>query len=205
MKVISLTGNAFDTKQSFRDIASSINELDSYFVVTGGGNLKKYQEYVQSDNSTRDAVGIQATRLNAHILKRQLDIETPVPSSFKQIEKLKHKQKAVTGGITPGMSTDAVAGMIAEITGSDLYVATTVEGIFSSDPEENDNAEMIDEITINQLKSTLSSEQTPGNYSMIDDVCMNFIDRSNIPTKVFEATPSNIRSIDTCKGTKIRP
>jgi len=172
-------------------------------VVTGAGGLNKYQRV--GNNGEKDLIGIKATRLHAQTVLTAMDDSYPeVPETPDEVKKASETGlNIVMGGLVPGYSTDAVAATVAELLDAELYIATTVDGIYTDDPEEDPDAEKFEEITVEELLDITGGYNEPGTYSVIDESAVRLIDRSNIKTKVFKATLQNIENPEKAFGTEI--
>jgi uridylate kinase len=91
------------------------------------------------------------------------------------------------GGVTAlGQTTDAVAALLAEYVHADrLIVATSVDGVYSADPETDPKAVKYEKMTCRDL-ARLSMETTlsAGSRSPVDPLAAKIIERSSIPTAV---------------------
>jgi len=176
-------------------------------IVTGAGELNRYQSAVNGNNGEKDLIGIKATRLHAQTVLTQMESAYPsVPETPEELKEAASTGKnIVMGGLVPGYSTDAVAATAAELLDAKLFIATTVDGIYDSDPKTSGEAERFDEITTSDLHAVVGGENEPGTYSVVDEAAVRIIERSNIPTSVFKATLENLANPDSAKSTEIIP
>jgi uridylate kinase len=183
------------------------NGDEQILVVTGAGGLKEYI-YAAGEfgnQGEQDLVGIEATRLNAKTLMTAMEAYPDTPKTAEQIRKAASTgQNVVMGGLTPGHSTDAVAAIAAEILEADLFIATTVDGVYDKDPEEED-AERFDEIRPRRLRDVVSGNNEAGGHELIDLTAIDIIERSGTETKIFEGTVENISEPLEASGTRIIP
>jgi uridylate kinase len=101
----------------------------------------------------------------------------------------------VLGGLQPGQSTNAVAGLVAEAYQADLLVnATDVDGVYTTDPHEDPHAKKLDVIRTDALlQLLLSRELKAGSYILFDPVAIKIIERSRIPTRIIDGRkPANL-------------
>ena len=62
------------------------------------------------------------------------------------------KAKVVMGGLKPGITTDAVAALVAERLNADLLVkGTDQEGVYDKDPRKHTDAVKLDHLTFEDL------------------------------------------------------
>jgi uridylate kinase len=186
------------------------------FVVVGGGEPARYYIRIARENgadeSSCDQIGIAVANINAKILSRAIG-ETAyqsVPTNHDELDRAISSGKIVVmGGLQPGQSTNAVAAVLAERTGSKLFInTTTVDGVYSGDPKKDPNAKKFSRITIAEVKQLLDCTGTKaGEYDLLDPVALKIIQRSRIVTKIIDGRdPKNIlRAIDEDIGTIIVP
>ena len=92
----------------------------------------------------------------------------------------------VMGGLCPGQTTDAVAALLAERVRADrLIVATSVDGVYTSDPEKDPAARKLDNMTARELvRLAMETEMRAGSRSPVDPLAAKIIERSSIPSAV---------------------
>ncbi|MDD5111791.1 MAG: UMP kinase [Candidatus Altiarchaeota archaeon] len=158
-------------------------------IVVGGGRLaRRYiaaAENFQASDETRDLLGIEATHLNAMLVAAALGRIAAYRRVVKPSD-LKSDLIVVTGGTTPGHSTDAVAAGIAVSMKADLLVnASNIKGVFDKDPSRNPKAVMIGRMTAERLLGIVSKlPQTPGKYALIDRLAVETIKKHRVRTVI---------------------
>ena len=184
------------TPDELKKFAGSLTELAAdhqIFVVVGGGKIAR--EYIakaralQAGEAFCDLIGIGATRLNAMLLIAALGrAAAPEPSeSYAGALSASAGGKIVVlGGRAPGQTTDAVAALLAEYVGADrLIVATSVDGVYSADPEVDSRAVKFDKMTAKDLvRLAMETEMKAGSRSPVDPLAAKIIERSKIFTVV---------------------
>ncbi|MDY6774259.1 MAG: UMP kinase [Candidatus Nanohaloarchaea archaeon] len=202
-------GNLDDYVDAFQDLS---RETDTLVIVTGAGGLKKYIDTASEfgvSEARKDLVGIKATRLNASLLSSALDANAAVPGSLEEMAELAEVHDVVVlGGLLPGQSTDAVAAESAEMLEADrLVLATTIDGVYDSDPGRNEDTEMYDEIGYDELlEIVVEKETSAGSYALVDLLAAKLIQRSELETVVLDGRdPAVIRKApdDNPPGTTI--
>lgn len=206
--VVSIGGSVLARElqpEKFVAYAEAIKEIGkdhTVFIVTGGG--KAAREYIKvardigSDEATCDMIGIELTRLNARLLIAALGeaayYEPPV--NYKEARNASLTGKIVVmGGVTPGQTTDAVSAVLAEYTGADLLInATSIDGVYTSDPKKNKDAKKFETMTPHQLiEVVMKTEMVAGANSPFDLLAAKIIERSNKRTIVLDGeNPRNI-------------
>ena len=209
MKIVVSIGGSILAKElkpeKFKDYADVIKEIGKHhtvFIVTGGG--KAARDYIGvvrelgSDEATCDFIGIEITRLNARLLIAALGEAAfyEPPSNYKEARNAGLTGKIVViGGVTPGQTTDAVSAILAEYVGADLLInATSIDGVYTSDPKKNKDAKKFDRMTPAELIETvMRTEMVAGANSPIDLLAAKIIERSNIKTIVLNGEdPRNL-------------
>ena len=197
--------------ENFIGYASAIKEISKkgpVFIVTGGGvaarNYIALARELGADEATCDLIGIELTRLNARLLISAIGDEAyhEPPLNYKEAKNAGLTGKIVVmGGVTPGQTTDAVSAVLAEYIGADLLVnATSIDGVYSSDPKKNRDAKKFDTLTPQQLvEIVMKTEMVAGANSPVDLLAAKIIERSNIKTIVLNGEdPQNI--VDAVSG-----
>ena len=119
-----------------------------------------------------DVIGIEATRMNARLLMIALNNEIiSVPENVELAKELGEKENIVVmGGTVPGHTTDAVSVYLSEIVNAVRLVnATSVDGVYTADPNKFPDAKKIEAMTYDELKDIiLKSEKTPGQNLVLD-------------------------------------
>jgi len=209
MKIIVSIGGSVLAKElqpeKFKGYATIIKEIGknhTVFIVTGGG--KAAREYIGvardlgSDEATCDFIGIDLTRLNARLLIAALGEAAyfEPPLNYKEARTASMTGKIVVmGGVTPGQTTDAVSAVLSEYVGADLLInATSIDGVYTSDPKKNKDARKFETMTPHQLiEIVMKTEMVAGANSPIDLLAAKMIERSNIKTIVLNGeNPQNI-------------
>ena len=166
-------------------------------IVDGGGGIaRKYIETARELDANEiqlDQLGIAVTRLNARLLTAAFGGEA-IPSPPEDYETagaaMRRDGLTVMGGMAPGQTTDAVSAALAEFSEADLLVyATSVDGVFSDDPNENPAAEKYDQLTPAELVDVIAHvEMSAGSSAPVDLLAAKLIERSGMRTIVLDGT-----------------
>jgi uridylate kinase len=180
-----------DFIKRFCSFIGGISSKHRIAIVVGGGRLaRKYIQAAEKFTKSReilDYFGIKATYLNAMLVAAALGAKGEYVWSVSKSD-LQGKKIVVTGGTTPGHSTDAVAAEIAVMMKADLLVnASNIKGVFEEDPRKNPKARMLKEITAGRLLGIISKlPQTPGKYALIDKLAVKTIRKHKIKTLILD-------------------
>ena len=140
-------------------------------IVVGGGNIIRGVKVSEAgfDRATGDYMGMLATVINSLALQSALEkegIDTRVLSAIQMSEvaepfirrrAIRHLEKKrvvilAAGTGNPYFSTDTAAVLRAmEIKAEVILKATKVDGVYDSDPSENENAKLIKKLTYFQV------------------------------------------------------
>jgi len=199
---IKIGGYAFPSRLDLRRISAYAEMLRKLrdeghrlIVVTGGGEeARKYIDAARKLGGSEgvcDLIGIEVSRLNARLMISRLggDAYPEPPTSVKELRKAFETGKIVIlGGLQPGQSTNAVAALCAEAIDADLFInATDVDGVYTADPDEDPNAEKLDEISADELlRKVLSKELWAGRYDLFDPIAIKIVMRSKILTRIID-------------------
>jgi len=185
-----------------RKFCSLVRELSSdhrIAVVVGGGRLaRKYINAAGSfevSDEVKDLLGIEATHLNAMLFAAALG-DKAVYRRVVSAADLGGRQVVVTGGTTPGHSTDAVAAELAVKSEADLLVnVSNITGVYDSDPSANPNARLLKRVSADKLLELVSSlPQTPGKYALMDRLSVDTIRERGLKTLILGSDILNIRN-----------
>jgi len=152
------SGEKFDSAKA-KKICGVLNKAAERFnliVVVGGGPLaRKKVEFIRKKGGSEfhaDTVAIQATRENAKKVEKLLKNGVFV-TQFSQAPALLAKGKTVvSGGMIPGITTDSVSMLFAEMAGAKRLVnVSNVDGIYDSDPRKNPYAKKFARLTHEKL------------------------------------------------------
>lgn len=182
-----------------RELKNKGHEL---VVVVGGGSLArdfiKVARVMGLSESDQDKVAINVSRLFAQLLAIRLgDLELGrIPTSVDEVaEGLETGKIVVMGGIRPGMTTDAVAAMVAERIGAELLVkATDQEGIYTKDPRKHPDAEKIDVLSFDDLVQFFEqNKHKAGIHQVLDPEAVRILQKERTKTVVVNGfKPENV-------------
>lgn len=171
-------------------------------VVVGGGALAR--EFIGVARSLglsqkdQDGIAISVSRIFAQLLLKRIgnsgceDVSLSVEEAVRCTSKGK---VAVMGGLKPGMTTDAVAAMVAEALEADLLVkATDQEGIFDKDPKKHADAVKLDHLRFEDLtRVCVEDKHKAGIHQVIDPEGIKILQRTRVKVVVVNGfNPKNV-------------
>jgi uridylate kinase len=165
-------------------------------VVGGGGVARDYISAARDLGANEvqlDQLGIDVTRINARLLIAALGPRVdPKPAHTYEDagDSIRRGDVSVMGGVTPGQTTDAVAAALAEYVNADLLVyATSVDGVYSTDPNVDSTAEKYETLSAAELVDVIGGiEMNAGASAPVDLLAAKLIERSKMRTIVLDGT-----------------
>jgi len=189
--------------RKYADIVRKLKkENHEIAVVVGGGSLARefisLAKKLELDVQTQDEIAISVSRLFA-----QLFLETlgnlackKVAVTLKDVTMFMRDGKIVVmGGLKPGITTDAVAALVAEHVNSRLLVkGTDQEGIYTKDPRKHSDAVKLDNLSFDDLQSVFSeSHHKAGMHQIVDPEAIKILKRKRVKLVVVNGfKPKNI-------------
>ncbi len=200
MKIVVAIGGSillkeYDSKkfQEYSDILKDLTKEHEIFVVVGGGKpARQYISVVRdlgAGEAQCDDIGIEITRINAKLMLSALGDAAyqRVPHNFQEALEFSATGKIIVmGGTEPAHSTDAVSAILAEYVQADKLInLTSVDGMYTKDPNKFDDAELVPEITATDLLAFLSDKDVKaGTYEFFDTTAVQMIKRSDLETVI---------------------
>ena len=200
MKIVVAIGGSILLKEynceKFQEYSKILKELalehELYVVVGGGKPARDYIGVVRdlgAGEAQCDDIGIEVTRINAKLLLSALGDSAyqRVPHNFQEALEFSASGKIIVmGGTEPAHSTDAVSAILAEFVNADKLInLTSVDGMYTKDPNKYDDAELVCEITASDLLDFLSGKDVKaGTYEFIDTTAVQMIKRSSLETVI---------------------
>ena len=200
MKIVVAIGGSILLKEydckKFQEYSAILKDLSAeheLFVVVGGG--KPARDYIGvvrdlgAGEAQCDDIGIEVTRINAKLMLSALGNAAyqRVPHNFQEALEFSATGKIIVmGGTEPAHSTDAVSAILAEYINADKLInLTSVDGMYTKDPNKFDDAELVPEVTATALLEFLSSKDVKaGTYEFFDTTAVQMIKRSNLETVI---------------------
>jgi uridylate kinase len=162
-------------------------------VVVGGGALArdfiKLAQEMELNEWDQDEVAISVSRIFAQLLDKRLGDAGcgTVATSIADVTRgLKQWKIVVMGGLKPGMTTDAVAAIIAERVNADLLIkATDQDGIYDRDPRKYPDAKKLDKLKFDDLLKPFESDRhKAGIHQILDPEAVKILQKSRTKTVI---------------------
>lgn len=181
--VISLGGsiivpNDIDTAflKRFREVIVT-REQTRFLIICGGGTIsRKYQdvarEIIDVAKTDLDWIGIQATRLNAELIRSLFGEMAHDKVIRDPNEPIDTKKRVIIGaGFEPGSSTDLRAVQLAERFGAGRVInMSNIDHVYSADPKKNPNAIKLTRMSWADFRKLVGDEWDPGLNAPFDPI-----------------------------------
>jgi uridylate kinase len=184
-------------------------------VVVGGGNLARDFIRIAKDlglgEEPQDRIAISVSRLFALLFVEKLGDTAcdAIPVTIEEVAQCFRKGKVlVMGGLKPGMTTDAVAALIAETMNADLLVkGTDQDGVYDKDPRQHPDAAKLNHLSFEDLPKVFSEgKHKAGIHQVIDPEAVKILTRARVKVAVVNGfKPENVLMavMGKCTGTLI--
>ena len=164
------------------------------FIITVGGGYAS-RLYISSsrqiitNEAVLDEIAIAITRINALIVKDLFSDMDVYPNVVTELGELKMANKANSvvflGGLLPGISTDAVATLTCEVSGSKTLINISEDAYIYDRPPENKNAKKLETVSHDRMIEVAAIRDTrrAGSNFVFDLVAAKLAKRGNIEVR----------------------
>jgi uridylate kinase len=206
--VLSLGGSiivpgAIDTVfiKRFRDLVLRLEQM-RFLVICGGGKIcRDYQsvaeEISQVTKTDLDWIGIQATRLNAELIRSVLGTmahEKVIHDPGEAIDD--HKRIVIGAGFEPGSSTDLRAVQLAERFGARQVVnMSNIDYVYSDDPKTNPGARKLTRISWRDFRKLVGDEWHPGLNMPFDPIASQAAEAAGLTVVIIGNDMKNLEQL----------
>ena len=183
----------------FKTVKSQDHEVA---VVIGGGALARefigIARNLGLNMQAQDEIAISVSRLFAQLFLRKLGdaAGNKVALTLDDADKCLNEGKIVVmGGLKPGITTDAVAALVAERVNADLLVkGTDQDGIYDKDPRKHVGAVKFERLSFDDLPKIFGkSVHKAGIHQIIDPEAIKLLKRRRLKLIVVNGfNPENI-------------
>jgi uridylate kinase len=180
--------------QHLADLLRSCGKDASLAVTAGGGRTAR--EYIGLGRSLGftevelDEIGIEVTRVHAHLLAGAVGPPTPdrIPTSVREaVHELRRASPVILGGTEPGHTTDGVAALLAvRLRASRLVNATDVDGVYDHNPRTDPQARRHSTLPWPEFRALVHASTTgeAGQNFLFDRLGADLLARAGIPLYV---------------------
>ncbi len=195
--------------EKFSRFIQNIGEDVRFGIVVGGGSVARsyisaLRKYGVNDNIL-DEIGINATRMNALALASFFDdANSRIPTTVNDAAELSRIYRVtIMGGTEPGHTTDTVSSLLAErIHANVLINATSVDGVYSSDPRKEETARKIGKLSYDRaLELSMKGLSGAGSNVFMDPTAISIAKRSRIKIFIINGLELNEYEDIILKGT----
>ncbi len=177
---------------------SEIKKGNTFFLITGGGaTCREYNEaarkVIKTPDRELDWLGIQTTRLNAHLLKTVFYNIAHPEIILDPTDNIKTKKKLIiAGGWKPGWSTDYMAVMIAKkVKARTVINLSNIKYVYDKDPRKFKNVKKITDITWKDFRKIVGSKWGPGLNAPFDPIASKLAQRAGLEVIITEGRNIN--------------
>ncbi len=177
-------------------------QRNEIIAVVGGGKLAREFIGVAKElglsSEAQDELAISVSRLYAQLFLKKLGSSSfnRVPTTVDEVASFLDQRKIlVMGGLRPGITTDAVAALIAERVGADLLIkGTDQDGVYDKDPRKHKDAIKLDHLFLNDLCKVLElNKHEAGMHQIVDPVAIQILQRHRMKFVIVNGfDPDNI-------------
>lgn len=201
--VVSIGGSILvpddNDSEYIKRLAAMLKELSGdarIAVICGGGKTARYYagmaQSLGGGDYEQDILGIEATRMNAQLLALALgDMPDEVHRTPEELAS-DGKRISIMGGTEPGHTTDAVTAMVAKALGATRMInATSVDGVYTSDPRKNPDAKKISKMTIDELGEIVYKKHSASKSSVFDPLGVQIAKENKIDILIVDGRDLN--------------
>lgn len=192
-----------DLMSKYAEIVQTLKEQGhEVAVVIGGGALARefigIAKELGLEEQSQDEVAISVSRLFAQLFLKTLGkmgCGKVALTLDDTADCLDTGKILVMGGLKPGITTDAVAALVAERVKADLLVkGTDQDGVYNKDPRKHADAVKLDRLSFDDLDAVFSeSKHKAGIHQIIDPEAFKIMKRERMRLIVVNGfEPENI-------------
>jgi uridylate kinase len=171
-------------------------------VVVGGGKLARefigIAKNLGLNQRAQDEIAISVSRLFAQLFLLKIGRLSCGKVSLtldEAAECLAERKVVVMGGLKPGITTDAVAALVAERVSATLIVkGTDQDGVYDKDPRKHVDAIKLDHLFLDDLCKVFElSKHEAGMHQIVDPVAIGIMKRGHMKLVVVNGfNPGNV-------------
>lgn len=189
-----------DFLKDFRKLILELAQDKKIVLISGGGKIcRRYNEaaveIAPAAKEDLDWLGIQATRLNAYLLKCILsDVACSEIVESPEGDIAFDNKVLVGGGWKPGWSTDYCAVRLAQRFGASTIInMTNIDYVYDGDPWKNPDAKKIESLSWQKMKKLVGDEWSPGLNMPFDPIASAEAEKSGFRVVILGNDLGNLR------------
>jgi len=196
----------------FREVIVT-REQTRFLIICGGGTIsRRYQdvarEIIDVTKTDLDWIGIQATRLNAELIRsmfRDIAHERVIRDPNEPIDT---KKRVIIGaGFEPGSSTDLRAVQLAERFGAGRVInMSNIDYVYSADPKKDPNARKLTRMSWADFRKLVGDDWDPGLNAPFDPIASRAAEAIGLQVIIIGNDIQNLETLlrgGTFRGTTI--
>ena len=169
--------------KKFKELILKHKSKYRFVIITGGGKVcRRYQNAAAQFNISSadlDWIGIEASRLNANLVKYVLGVKEEIIKD--PTRKPNFKDVIVGGGWKPGRSTDFDAVMLAKVLKSKMVInISNVDYLYTKDPRLHKDAKKIENAGWKELRKLVGDKWTPGMNLIFDPEAVKLAEKTRL-------------------------
>jgi len=190
----------------FREVVFT-REQTRFLIICGGGTIsRKYQdvarEIVDVPKADLDWIGIQATRLNAELIRSlfgQMAHEKVMRDPNEPIDT--EKRVIIGAGFEPGSSTDLRAVQLAERFGAGRVInMSNIDHVYSADPKKDPHASQLTQLSWADFRKLVGDEWDPGLNAPFDPIASRAAEAIGLTVVIIGNDVENLERLLTKKA-----
>ena len=215
-KIISLGGSVIVPKEidltflsKFKRLMLRFCKKEKIIIVCGGGKVcRKYissaKKLSKPKSKDLDRIGIQATRLNAELIRVILRSCAHPKVTYDPKKKVQFKRILIAAGDKPGSSSDYDAVLLAKTYKcKEVINITNIDFIYDKDPAIYKTATPLKNLSWKQFRKIIGNKWVSGKNYPFDPVASSLASKLKIELKLLNR--KNITNIENClKGKKFK-
>lgn len=195
----------------YAKIVQTLQQHNELVVVVGGGNLAR--EFIDIakklclEEKDQDEIAISISRVFAQLFLKKIGSigDIKIALTLEDVNNCLNKGKiAVMGGLRPGITTDAVAALVAKHIQANMIIkGTNQDGVYTKDPKKHNDAIKLDTLSYTDLSGILKeNKHKAGIHQIVDPEAIKILKNGSIRLIIVNGfNPNNI--LVAAKGEKI--
>lgn len=179
-------------------ILTQVKKGSNFYLITGGGTTCRAYNLAAkniTDPSSEDLdwMGIQATHLNAHLIKSIFRNHAYSEIIKDPTVRIKTKKNIIVGGgWRPGWSTDFVATLIAqEYKVKTLINLSNIDYAYDKNPKKYKSAKKIEKTSWKEFRKLVGNKWSPGLSTPFDPIASRQAEKMNLKAIILNGKKLN--------------